>query len=117
MKKLLFVLTLSIASIIVARSQSQDPISTIKQDKSIKNLRAYPNPFVTETQISFISNKSRPAILKVKNLLGKTVYKKEFITRKGKNDFTFYKDNLESGMYIYSLQTESEIISKRLVIK
>ena len=56
-------------------------------------------------------------ILTVKNLLGKTVYKQEFLSKKGNKTFTFYKNNLESGMYIYSIQSDSGIISKRLVIK
>ena len=75
------------------------------------------NPFVSETKISFLSNSNTSAILNVKNLLGKIVYSKAFVVKKGENSVVFYKNSLESGMYIYSVQTTSEIASKRLVIK
>ena len=117
MKKLLIVLILSLSSIIAVNSQSQNPNSVEKQAKSFENLHAYPNPFVTETTISFHSSTNRPALLVVKNLLGNTVYSENISTYKGKNIFVFYKDNLESGMYIYTIQSTSESISKRLVIK
>ena len=102
---------------IAVNSQNQDPNSAEKQTAIFENLHAYPNPFVTETTISFHSSTNRPALLVVKNLLGNIVYSKKISTYNGKNNFVFYKDNLESGMYIYTIQTTSESISKRLVIK
>jgi hypothetical protein len=115
MKKILLILFLSITTLILAQSKDQE--STATRNKSIENLSAYPNPLITETKISFLSKSRTSAILKVKNLLGKTVYSKAFTIKKGENSITFYKNSLESGMYIYSLQTVSEIVSKRLVIK
>ena len=115
MKKILLILFLVITTVVVGQSKDQD--STLKRKHSIENLRAYPNPLITQTKVSFLSNSSTSAIFKVKNLLGKTVYLKEFTAKKGENSIIFYKNNLESGMYIYSLQTKSEIVSKRLVIK
>ena len=117
MKKLLLVLILSLSSISVANSQSQEPISVVQQTQKIENLKAYPNPFISETIISFQSHTNRPTQLIVKNLLGKIVYSEEITTHIGINNLIFYKDNLESGMYIYTLQTTSDSVSKRLVIK
>jgi len=115
MKKILLILFLCITTVTLAQSKEQEP--TAKRKHSIENLHAYPNPLITETKISFNSNSNTSGILKVKNLLGKTVYSKAFTVKKGGNSITFYKNSLESGMYIYSLQTASEIVSKRLVIK
>lgn len=117
MKKLLLVLILSFNFIIAVNSQSQEPISAAQQTQKIENLKAYPNPFISETIISFQSHTNIPTHLIVKNLLGKIVYSEEIATHIGINNLVFYKDNLDSGMYIYTLQTTSDSVSKRLVIK
>lgn len=85
--------------------------------KTIDKVSAYPNPFSEKSKISFFSNKEQHISFVVKNILGKTIYRNSFIAKPGINESFFYKDNLRSGMYIYTLQTEREVISKRFVIK
>ncbi|MCB0472524.1 MAG: T9SS type A sorting domain-containing protein, partial [Flavobacteriaceae bacterium] len=41
----------------------------------------------------------------------------KFTTKEGVNTIPFYRDKLDSGIYIYSIKTASEVISKRIVIK
>ena len=53
----------------------------------------------------------------VKNVLGKTVYRKKITMKSGKNTIPFYKNDLPTGMYIYSIQNKKKTISKRFVIK
>jgi hypothetical protein len=84
---------------------------------TITEIIASPNPFSIKTTIFFISNKDQEVTFTVKNLLGKIVFSNKLNTQKGENQFDFYKNDLNPGMYLYSLQTSSEIISKRLVIK
>lgn len=115
MKKILLILFLSISTNLLAQKSDQE--TPAKQNRSIENVRAYPNPLISETKISFRSSLNTITILKIKNLLGKTVYAKEFMAKKGNNSILFSKNNLDSGMYIYAIQNKSEIISKRLVIK
>lgn len=117
MKKILLTIALSITTFIYANQSQKFSTIDFIQEKNIKNVKAYPNPFTSQTQISFIIDKDQKVILTLKNLLGKSVFKKEYKTKKGENNIIFYKDNLEPGMYIYSIQTDSEVISKRLVIK
>ena len=104
-KKVLFVLFLCISTI------------GFSQEKSIEKLSVAPNPFVNSTNILFTSKTASTVILNVKNILGKTVFKKTFKTEKGKNSIPFSKGNLLSGMYIYTLQDSKSLISKRFVIK
>lgn len=113
MKKILFIIFLSISSIGFA--QQSQPNAAVK--KTIENVNAYPNPLTVESKISFTCKENKRVTLRVKNLLGKTVFAKVIDAKIGKNKITFQRRNLESGMYIYSLQTNSEVISKRLVIK
>jgi hypothetical protein len=104
-KKLLFILILIISSI------------AFSQEKSIEKLSAAPNPFTNSTKISFKSIDNSPVIFKVKNILGKIVFKENLKTKAGHNLVSFYKGNLKTGMYIYSIQNKEKIISKRFVIK
>ncbi len=104
-KKILFVLFLLITTI------------GFSQEKSIDKLSAAPNPFINTTKITFNASNSSSIILSVKNVLGKTVFKKTYKTKTGKNSIAFYKNDLQTGMYIYSIQDKKKIISKRFVIK
>ena len=53
----------------------------------------------------------------MKNLLGKTVYIKQINTRKGVNLIHFERNSIAKGIYIYILQSDVEVSSKRLVIR
>ena len=105
MKKLLFILFLSISSF------------GFSQEKSIDKLSAAPNPFTNSTKITYKSIDDSPIIFIVKNVLGKTIYKKNSKNSNGNNSFLFSKGNLSTGIYIYSIQNKLKIISKRFVIK
>lgn len=104
-KKLLFISFLLIS------------ISGFSQEKSIDKLVASPNPFVTNTTIKFESQNSNEVYLSVRNVLGKTVFRRKIATKKGVNSFNFERGNLKSGMYIYTIQSNKERISKRFVIQ
>jgi hypothetical protein len=104
-KKILFILFLSITSL------------GFSQEKTIDGLSAAPNPFTNSTKISFTSTSSTNILFTVKNVLGKTVFKKNFLIKSGKNTIPFYKNNLSKGMYIYSIQNKEKTTSKRLVIR
>ena len=104
-KKTLFILFLFISSI------------GFSQEKSIEKLSVAPNPFVNSTKILFTSKITSTVIFSVKNVLGKTVFKKTFKTKEGKNSIPFSKGNLLSGIYIYTIQDSKSVLSKRFVIK
>ncbi|WP_428742812.1 T9SS type A sorting domain-containing protein [Tenacibaculum sp.] len=87
------------------------------QEKSIEKLVASPNPFTNSTTIYFNANTEQTVILTVRNVLGKTVFNKELKVVKGRNSFPFQRNDLKSGMYIYAIQSNKEIISKRFVIR
>ena len=103
-KKVLFILLLLIST--VGFSQ-----------KSITKLSVAPNPFVTETKITFNSTKEQTITLNVKNVLGRTVFTKKHKIKKGKNSIPFSKNDLCSGVYIYAIQSNKQLVSKRFVIK
>jgi hypothetical protein len=116
MKKLLLIATLLLSSFVFAQ-QNQIRSHNSYIEKTIKNVSASPNPLINHTKISFYSSVDQNVILTVKNLLGKTVFQQEFVSKRGNKSIFFYKNNLDTGMYIYSIQSDSGITSKRLVIK
>lgn len=114
MKKLLLILFL--LSFTFSFAQQNEHVKNVNL-KTIENLTSSPNPFTSFTQISFYNNKDQKVTLIIKNLLGKTVYKFSIDSKKGNNAIPFYREDLTSGVYLYSIQTKEEIISKRLVVK
>lgn len=84
---------------------------------TLLSVSAYPNPFNVETSINFRSVKSQTLLFTVQNLLGTTVYEEQINANVGYNAIAFNRNNLAKGMYIYSLQSDGEIVSKRMIIK
>lgn len=104
-QKLLFILLVFIS------------IISFSQEKTIDKLKAVPNPFTSSTKITFTATDNSLVLFTVKNVLGKTVFTEKRNALKGKNSFAFYKANLSSGIYIYTLQGKKQITSKRFVIQ
>lgn len=91
--------------------------TAVFSQKTLQKLTTAPNPFYTTTTIRFQATNKQPVFLIVKNVLGKTVFKKVVNTKIGLNSVLFNRNNLQAGMYIYAIQNREEIISKRFVIK
>jgi len=117
MKKLLLIILLGCTGFSFAQQKYRTITSKNQVIKTISNITAYPNPFSVKTQISFRSSSDQTINLAVKNLLGKTIYNQTTKVKKGFNSLKFNRNNLAKGMYIYSLQTNHEVISKRLIIR
>ncbi len=118
MKKLLLLLIfIVITSSSFAQHKERKVISKYETALSITNITAYPNPFNESTKISFTSSSKQAVTFSVKNLLGKTIFYKTIEVKKGFNSFAFYRDEFARGMYIYTLQSKDEVVSKRLIIR
>ena len=119
MKKLLFIAFLLIFTISFAQqNEITDSSSDNKEPPTtISSMSAYPNPFSVKTQVSFHSTEEQIVEFTVKNLLGKTVYGKKINAKVGYNTVPFYRNNIGKGMYIYSLKTDTELFSKRMIIR
>ncbi len=89
----------------------------VEPNVNISGISIYPNPFNDKTNISFYSASEANISFIVQDLLGNIVKSENIILTKGKNTIKFYKNQLISGIYIYSLKTKDKVISKRFVIK
>ena len=113
---ILFLLTFPLA-IFAQDEDSRDKAILENSLNGIHDVIASPNPFSVTTRIRFQADEELEIEFFVKDLLGNIIYKKKVVTKKGANSIPFYRDDLESGIYIYSLKTKWKIISKRIVIK
>jgi len=115
-KKLLLLLFITFSTTIFAQQEQQDGI--VKDTTMVlKDIVASPNPFSVTTKIKFHAYRSFELEFSVKDLIGNVVYFKKFTTKKGANYIPFYRNKLDSGIYIYSIKTNNEVLSKRIVIK
>ena len=115
-KLLLFIFLITLSSAVFAQQPERN---TIVKDstKVLKNIVASPNPFSVTTKIKFRTDAIFEVEFSVKDLIGNTVYLKKYTTKIGVNTISFYRDKLDAGIYIYSIKTNTEIISKRIVLK
>ena len=77
----------------------------------------YPNPFNPSTKISFGLPQRSSVVLKVFNALGQEVA--ELVNESleaGTHSFNFDASRLTSGVYVYSLQTNAGVISKKMTL-
>jgi|WetSurMetagenome_2_1015567.scaffolds.fasta_scaffold08011_4 hypothetical protein len=77
----------------------------------------YPNPFNPSTKISFGLPHSSNVVLKIFNLLGEEVA--ELVNESleaGTHSYNFDASKLTSGIYIYSLQTDAGVFSKKMTL-
>jgi len=77
----------------------------------------YPNPFNPSTKISFGLPERSSVVLKVFNTLGEEVA--ELVNQSldaGTHSYNFNASGLTSGVYVYTLQTGSNVISKKMTL-
>lgn len=77
----------------------------------------YPNPFNPSTKISFGLPERSNVVLKIFNALGQQVA--ELVNESleaGTYSYNFDAADLTSGIYIYSLQTDAGVISKKMTL-
>ncbi|HSL87914.1 MAG TPA: T9SS type A sorting domain-containing protein [Ignavibacteriaceae bacterium] len=77
----------------------------------------YPNPFNPVTRISFGIPQKSNVMLRVFNLIGEEVaVLASGLYEAGTYNFDFDASGLPSGVYVYALQTENSIISKKMTL-
>ncbi len=75
-----------------------------------------PNPFKNKTNINFVTKYNDTADLTIRNLLGEIVLQKMIETKPGNNTYLLDADELNSGLYMFSLEVKGNKVTKRMVI-
>ena len=77
----------------------------------------YPNPFNPTTKIDFTISEAGRVSLKIYDMLGKEV--KTLINKRmqgGEHEIKFNATDLPSGVYIYTLRTDNQTDSKKMIV-
>ena len=78
----------------------------------------FPNPFKGITSVPVKLNFSTDVTINVVNLVGQTVFSHKFEkAQSGMNHFQLDLNNLNSGVYFYSVEAEGYKITKRMVVE
>lgn len=88
------------------------------QDATLElvDLKLTPNPFTSNTHISFTSDKAANYKLKVYNTLGELVRFERIDVLNGVNYIDFQRDGLNTGMYLYNISNGTRSISGNMII-
>jgi len=75
-----------------------------------------PNPFSKSTEIRLWLENATPINYEVMNLLGEVVRKDRIIGSKGKNTIRLNGEDLNPGIYLYSVEVNGKRVTKRMMI-
>lgn len=81
-------------------------------------LSNYPNPFNKQTTIEFTLTNDRKATLYISDITGKQVKKilLNEVRQSGINTFTFDASDYPSGVYYYTIQTQKQTTTQKMLI-
>jgi len=74
-----------------------------------------PNPFTESTRIDYRLSESANVEFRVIDMLGQEVHKEIRQGYAGRNSFAYRPDNIQTGVYLYSITTPDGSVTKRMV--
>lgn len=94
-----------------------DDVTTtgIATNQVTSGLQVYPNPFHTELHISFYAAESGEYAIQLIDLSGRLVYHTTQFVRSGVQNWHIPTEQIESGMYVISVQGKSIQMSKKVI--
>lgn len=107
---------------VVVESALPEPCSNItlavENPKNLNQLMIYPNPSDGRFTIEgFISSKTENASILLHDTSGKLIFKKQVKTADRKIKEELNADKLNAGVYILTIQTNTEKINRKIIIK
>jgi hypothetical protein len=105
---------------IFTRSFTASQATSVAQNfLDASSLILYPNPVYgpSEVRLSFTGERNIEASLRIIDLSGRMMMNEVVFLRQGANEINIPVGNLSNGIYTLSLQDDSGIISRKLVIQ
>ncbi len=95
-----------------------EPIAVIETTGFSLNLQQNsPNPTSNYTNIRFDLSHSEDVNFDVINLLGEVVFSKNIKGKKGENLLKLETSTMETGIYLYSIQSGDKKLTKRMIVQ
>ena len=86
-----------------------------KHESEIKVEPATPNPANNTARITLNSSSSESMSVRMVNMVGTQVLNKDIQLKQGENTVTLDVDNLQAGIYLYTLETDTFKTTRKLV--
>lgn len=96
-------------------SEDNSGIATIASVKPL-DVRAVPNPALGNTSFLFSLPRAAKARLQVYNLVGEKLWERSLTAKQGVNAIPFDASELESGVYLYTVEAGGHTFTSRLVV-
>ncbi|MCS6935770.1 MAG: T9SS type A sorting domain-containing protein [Chitinophagales bacterium] len=92
------------------------PVSIDEPSNSISTVQIQPNPMSTSAVVSFYSDKNTTANVRLTNLLGSVVSSQFIDVNAGENTFELERNNLPKGVYMLTISTGKNSVTRRIII-
>ncbi|MFH0761728.1 MAG: M28 family peptidase [Bacteroidota bacterium] len=92
----------------------------ILPDTGLNLIRNFPNPWSSETTIQFKTspeNWNQPAVLEIKDMIGRLVDMKSLTLSEGINEVVIYAGNLDPGLYSCTVRFKDRDRQSTLIVK
>jgi hypothetical protein len=76
-----------------------------------------PNPFNGTTRITVTTETSANVMLEVTNIMGQTIYTSNEGRINGTKEMTLNANNMEAGVYFYTVTVGNESMTKKMIVK
>lgn len=76
-----------------------------------------PNPANDFTTVGFQVAQSQDVTFTIFNLVGEVVFKKDIKAKKGDNQFRIDTNGFETGVYLYTIQTNDKKLTRKMIIQ
>ncbi len=97
-----------------------NPFSSVNQLNHLSGVEVsqnQPNPFTGITTIEIKTQKASQINVEVTNLMGQTVYTFNAGTNNGTQKIILSAENLEAGVYFYTVRVGEESVTKKMIIE
>jgi len=94
------------------------PLGVVENSGNISKVEQnVPNPFSNETKIDVYLRNGANIELTVHDMVGKTLYQTIERGIPGKNELVFEANDLGQGIYLYTIESGGESVTRRMIVK
>jgi len=91
--------------------------TSVEELKSVSGFNIYPNPMSSNAVVSFVSSEAGKYTATLVDVMGRTVMTEAVRVETGNNRFELNKNNLSTGVYIFTLSDGKASMTRRVVIE
>ena len=92
-------------------------VNELNQSVGFEVSQNQPNPFNGNTTIEVKTQKAEQVMLEVSNIMGQTVYALDAGTISGTQNIILTSDNMEAGIYFYTVTIGNESITRKMIVE